>query len=197
MPADNECDGSSWALVKSALQSPLHLSRFGCHWLHLSTAGSACCRPYRPLQARAAFLLDALIGVETDQTGHRLLSHMSLQGARVGLVGANGEGKSTLVKLMLGELTPKSGTSLQHPQARIGVFAQSNVEHLVQTRGQLSPLEHMKVLFPEGRDALCRSGSYWAVASRACLCCLCCLCQGLSPNTSNEERLHWLSLHQA
>ena len=78
----------------------------------------------------------------------------------MGLVGANGQGKSTLVKLMLGELTPKSGTSLQHPQARIGVFAQSNVEDLVQTKGQLTALEHMKALFPEGRDSLCLSLSY-------------------------------------
>ena len=85
----------------------------------------------------------------------------------MGLVGANGQGKSTLVKLMLGELTPKSGTSLQHPQARIGVFAQSNVEDLVQTKGQLTALKHMKALFPEGRDSLCLSPLYWRAASKA------------------------------
>ena len=78
----------------------------------------------------------------------------------MGLVGANGQGKSTLVKLMLGELMPKSGTSLQHPQARIGVFAQSNVEDLVQTKGQLTALKHMEALFPEGSDCLCLSPSY-------------------------------------
>ena len=65
-------------------------------------------------------------------------------------MGANGQGKSTLVKLMLGELRPKSGTAIQHPQARIGVFAQSNVEDLVQGKGQLTVLKHMKALFPEG-----------------------------------------------
>ena len=65
-------------------------------------------------------------------------------------MGANGQGKSTLVKLMLGELRPRSGAALQHPQARVGVFAQSNVEDLVQGKGQLTALKHMKALFPEG-----------------------------------------------
>lgn len=69
-------------------------------------------------------------------------------------MGANGEGKSTLVKLMLGDLCPRSGTALQHPQARIGVFAQSNVEDLVQEKGQLTALKHMKALFPEGERLL-------------------------------------------
>ena len=80
----------------------------------------------------------------------RLTGCYDVQGERVGLVGANGQGKSTLVKLMLGELRPKSGTALQHPQARVGVFAQSNVENLVQGKGQLTALKHMKALFPEG-----------------------------------------------
>lgn len=78
-------------------------------------------------------------------------AQLLLQGARIGLVGANGQGKSTLVKLMLGELMPKSGTSVQHPQARIGVFAQSNAEDLVKTKGHLTALKHMKALFPDGR----------------------------------------------
>ena len=86
-----------------------------------------------------------------------------VQGERVGLVGANGQGKSTLVKLMLGELRPKSGTAVQHPQARIGVFAQSNVEDLVQGKGQLTALKHMKALFPEG-DGLAMHAVHTEVA---------------------------------
>ena len=74
----------------------------------------------------------------------------SLQGEKLALVGANGQGKSTLVKLMLGELRPKSGSAVQHPQARIGTFAQSNVEDLVQHRGHLTSLKHLKALFPDG-----------------------------------------------
>lgn len=73
-----------------------------------------------------------------------------LQGARVALVGANGQGKSTLVRLILGELSPESGDVRRHPQAKIGVFAQNNVERLVIVRAGTSALAYMKELNPEG-----------------------------------------------
>ena len=79
------------------------------------------------------------------------------QGDKIGLVGANGQGKSTLVKVMLGELRPKSGSAGQHPQARIGMFAQSNVEDLVQGKGQLTALKHMKALYPDGNSPLTKT----------------------------------------
>ena len=37
-----------------------------------------------------------------------------LQGERVALVGPNGEGKSTLVKTLVGELTPLAGAVQMH-----------------------------------------------------------------------------------
>ena len=45
-------------------------------------------------------------------------------GARVGLVGRNGTGKSTLLRLILGEAAPDSGTITVHPRARVGRLAQ-------------------------------------------------------------------------
>lgn len=77
---------------------------------------------------------------------------MHAQGSRIALVGANGQGKSTLVKLMLGELSPVSGSVQWHPQAKFGVFAQDNVERLVIGRGQISALAHMKELHPDGKS---------------------------------------------
>lgn len=41
-------------------------------------------------------------------------------GDRVGLVGKNGEGKSTLVKLLIGQLKPTKGVIERHPRLRIG-----------------------------------------------------------------------------
>ena len=41
-------------------------------------------------------------------------------GDRVGLVGKNGEGKSTLVKLLIGQLKPTKGVIETHPRLRIG-----------------------------------------------------------------------------
>ncbi|KAA5603898.1 ABC-F family ATP-binding cassette domain-containing protein [Roseospira marina] len=45
-------------------------------------------------------------------------------GARVGLVGRNGTGKSTLLRLILGEIAPDSGAIVVHPRARVGRLAQ-------------------------------------------------------------------------
>ena len=55
-------------------------------------------------------------------------------GDRVGLVGANGTGKSTLVKLAVGEaaFAPTTGTVTRHPRLRIGYFSQHATEELEQ-----------------------------------------------------------------
>ena len=47
------------------------------------------------------------------------------EGDRVGLIGANGEGKTTLIRLILGELEPESGTLFKKSSARIGYLAQN------------------------------------------------------------------------
>lgn len=51
-------------------------------------------------------------------------------GTRVGLVGKNGQGKSTLVKLLIGTLVPSKGTIERHPRLRFGYFDQHSVEVL-------------------------------------------------------------------
>jgi len=64
----------------------------------------------------------------TYRIGGRLLlegASASLpDGHKVGLVGRNGTGKSTLLKLILGELTPESGSANVPKNARIGTVAQ-------------------------------------------------------------------------
>lgn len=59
--------------------------------------------------------------------GNSLFKGFSLQverGDRVGVLGPNGTGKSTLMKLVTGQLSPLSGTVALHPQASVGYFAQ-------------------------------------------------------------------------
>ncbi|KAK0544718.1 hypothetical protein OC846_005958 [Tilletia horrida] len=51
-------------------------------------------------------------------------------GERVALVGPNGHGKSTIVNLVVGNLTAQRGTTSQHPRARIGLYAQHTIEEL-------------------------------------------------------------------
>ncbi|GAA5882378.1 hypothetical protein JCM3774_004325 [Rhodotorula dairenensis] len=52
------------------------------------------------------------------------------QGGRLAFVGANGQGKSTLAKLIMGELAPTRGSIIRHPLLKIGYFSQHSVEDL-------------------------------------------------------------------
>src|SRR6201993_3103935 len=59
--------------------------------------------------------------------GRLLIDHSSVQiapGARVGLVGRNGTGKSTLFRAIRGELAIESGTIAIPPRWRVGSLAQ-------------------------------------------------------------------------
>ncbi len=47
------------------------------------------------------------------------------EGDRIGLIGANGEGKTTLIRLILSELEPESGTLFKKNSIRIGYLAQN------------------------------------------------------------------------
>ena len=47
------------------------------------------------------------------------------EGDRVGLIGGNGEGKTTLIRLILGELDGETGTLFRKTNIRIGYLAQT------------------------------------------------------------------------
>ena len=55
-------------------------------------------------------------------------------GERVCIVGRNGRGKTTLLKLLASELIPKSGKIVYHPAIKKGFFEQTNVSSLVDAR---------------------------------------------------------------
>lgn len=65
-------------------------------------------------------------------------------GERVGLIGKNGTGKTTLLKLILGEITPTEGTVDFEPNLKIGYFSQfSSLD------GRFSVQETLKALFAD------------------------------------------------
>jgi ATP-binding cassette subfamily F protein 3 len=55
-------------------------------------------------------------------------------GERVAVVGPNGKGKTTLIKLLAGALAPQAGEVVCHPAVRKGFFEQTSVSHLVPNR---------------------------------------------------------------
>merc|ERR1712178_565691 len=61
------------------------------------------------------------------------VEHVSLtvcMASRVAVVGANGAGKSTAIKLLIGELKPDSGTIWRHQNMRLAYVAQHAFHHL-------------------------------------------------------------------
>ena len=65
-------------------------------------------------------------------------------GERVGLIGRNGTGKTTVLKLILGEITPTEGTVDFEPGLKIGYFSQfSSLD------GQLSVQQTLEALFAD------------------------------------------------
>lgn len=65
---------------------------------------------------------------------------------RIALVGRNGAGKSTFLKVLSKALTPLAGAVNVNAKARIGYFSQHHNDQLTM---HLTPLEYMKSKFPE------------------------------------------------
>jgi ATP-binding cassette subfamily F protein 3 len=77
--------------------------------------------------------LIALEGAAVGYDGRAILSRLSLSlqaDDRIGLIGANGNGKSTFAKLMGGRLELLSGKMVRAPKLEAGFFAQHQVDDL-------------------------------------------------------------------
>ena len=70
-------------------------------------------------------------------------------GTRLGLLGRNGAGKSTMMKLLAGVLAPLSGQRVEGKGLQIGYFAQHQLEQL---RPDESALWHLTRLSPKTRE---------------------------------------------
>ena len=68
------------------------------------------------------------------------VSRSVLAGQRIGILGANGQGKSTVVKTIARELPPIGGEITEGKGLNIGYFAQQELDVL---RPADTPLEHM------------------------------------------------------
>ncbi|WP_223421213.1 ABC-F family ATP-binding cassette domain-containing protein [Tateyamaria pelophila] len=81
--------------------------------------------------------------VSVGYDGTIVLGHLNLridQDDRIALLGKNGEGKSTLAKLLSARLDPMSGHMVSSNKLRIGFFAQHQVDEL---HVDETPLQHL------------------------------------------------------
>ena len=91
-------------------------------------------------------------GYQTDKGEKLILGGLEfslLNGQRIGLLGANGQGKSTLVKTLAATLAPLKGRIGQGKGLAIGYFAQHQLETLREDR---SPLQQLSAIAPGVRD---------------------------------------------
>lgn len=63
--------------------------------------------------------------------------------SRIALVGSNGVGKSTFLKLLLQQLEPVSGHIQAHPKLRVGRFTQHHVDQLDMNKTPLGWFQDM------------------------------------------------------
>ena len=73
---------------------------------------------------------------------------------RIALLGANGNGKSTLAKLLAGRLDPLAGEIRRAPKLRVGYFAQHQGDELVLSE---TPVDHMARALPKAAPPVVRS----------------------------------------
>eukprot|EP00892_Ulva_mutabilis_P010287 jgi/Ulvmu1/7630/UM038_0057.1 len=72
------------------------------------------------------------------------------RGSRIALIGKNGEGKTTLMRVMAGELVPQAGTVRVHPAAKIGFLRQNFVDDVRLL--EASALEDLGGRYPEVKE---------------------------------------------
>ena len=120
----------------------------------------------KPLPPPLIALDDAAVGYGT---GEAVLSGLDLRidmDDRVALLGANGNGKSTLVRLMAGRLEARSGRVSRARTLRVGYFAQHQAEEL---EPDDTPLSHAGRLTPSAPETSARAhlGRFGLAGERA------------------------------
>ena len=113
---------------------------------------------FRILEAdRTSDPLLSLTDVAVGYNGHLVLRDIKLNlhpGSRIGLLGANGAGKSTFIKTLLAELAPVRGVMTPGTHLRIGYYAQQQLEVLDL---DASAILHVQRLSPQASEQKIRN----------------------------------------
>jgi ATP-binding cassette subfamily F protein 3 len=110
-----------------------------------------------PEPARLAPPILALERVSVGYDGTPVLHGLNLSvdmDDRIALLGSNGNGKSTLAKLIAGRLAPIEGSVRRSGKLRVGYFAQHQTEELVMGE---SPVDHIARALPRATPPILRA----------------------------------------
>lgn len=91
------------------------------------------------------------------EPGKAILRNLSLRidnDDRIALLGSNGNGKSTLAKLMSGRLAPENGTLTVSPALKVAFFAQHQMDDLIP---EDNAIEHVRKMMPDATEGKVRA----------------------------------------
>jgi ATP-binding cassette subfamily F protein 3 len=110
--------------------------------------------PDKPLSPPIIALDETSVGYEPGKPVLRRLTLRVDADDRIALLGANGNGKSTLTKLLTGRLAPFSGTVTRADKIKIAYFAQHQLDEL---NPAASAYDHVRKLMPDAPEAKVRA----------------------------------------
>jgi ATP-binding cassette subfamily F protein 3 len=110
--------------------------------------------PSKPLSPPIIACEGAAVGYEAGQPVLRRLNLRVDDDDRIALLGANGNGKSTLVKLLSGRLAPMTGRITRADKLEIAYFAQHQLDEL---DGRESAYDHLRRRMPDQQEAKVRA----------------------------------------
>ncbi|MBX6426026.1 MAG: ABC-F family ATP-binding cassette domain-containing protein [Variibacter sp.] len=110
--------------------------------------------PEKPLSPPILALDDVAVGYEPGRPVLRRLTLRIDPDDRIALLGANGNGKSTLGKLIAGRLQPSQGRIVRAERLTIGYFAQHQLDEL---DAEASAYDHIRRLLPDAPESQVRA----------------------------------------